>query len=321
VLALAAAAAVLLLPRSDHAASPQPPIVTPSPSPSPEPTPAPHRGETFDHFGERPRDVVVAGQRVWVISHGRQKVLTKDLVQTDRDSYFIGYGASDIAADANDDVWITREIGRQLLRLDGRTGRRELTVPTPGRPRLLVAGRSRVWVAMQEDRESPAELVPYDPATGTWGTALPFQDGIAALTYGAGSVWVTTNKPGELVRITPDGDPKHVTWFGDEGSDLAYGAGQVWASVPARDAVVHGLERGSYRSENVDGQPAGIAVWHGVIFVARESVDRVDGYRLRGRWKRVYKIPVADTPHALAVGGGHLWVACIGEGALERIDW
>jgi serine/threonine-protein kinase len=164
-----------------------------------------------------------------------------------------------------------------LLRGDGPS----VSVPIEvGRPPLrLAVGPRTVWVTSAAD----GTLSGIDPKTAAVaGRSLQLERGIAGVTIGGGSVWVSSPR-GEVLRVDTD-------------------SGQVTARIA------------------VGGRPGAIVTGGGRIWVADDAGGGVTAINAAGG--RIFKRGIAPhvTPLRLAVGAGAVWVSSATTGAVRRID-
>ena len=153
--------------------------------------------------------------------------------------------------------------------------------------------------------------------TGTIGGA-PGASGIA---IGEGSVWV-----GSDVGVTPINARSNAATSAIRlgvaiPTALAFGEGAIWVAArpafrccPPEPVGTGTLTRIDPATDSVDatipigGQPAGIAVGDGAIWIAdpgTRSVVRVDPKKNRV----VTRIRVGARPRGIAVGGGFVWIS------------
>lgn len=150
-----------------------------------------------------------------------------------------------------------------------------------GRPPLrLAVGLHAVWVTSATD----GTLSRIDPRTEmVSGEPLRLPRGIAGVTIGGGSVWVSSPRRSEVLRVDTD-------------------SGQVTARI------------------DVGGRPGAIVTGGGRIWVADDAGGGVTAINVVGG--RIYKRGIAPhvAPLRLAVGAGAIWVSSATTGSVRRID-
>jgi DNA-binding beta-propeller fold protein YncE len=150
-----------------------------------------------------------------------------------------------------------------------------------GRPPLrLAVGPRTVWVTSAPD----GTLSGIDPKTAAVaGRTLRLERGIAGVTIGGGSVWVSSPRRGEVLRVDTD-------------------SGRVTARI------------------DVGGRPGAIVTGGGRIWVADDAGGGVTAINVAGG--RIFKRGIAPhvAPLRLAVGAGAVWVSSAKTGTIRRID-
>jgi DNA-binding beta-propeller fold protein YncE len=156
-------------------------------------------------------------------------------------------------------------------------------VPTDGFAYDMAAGAGALWVVGSD------EITRIDPATNSVTARIPIRatgSGPAAVTVGAGAVWVPVAVPGALWGITPGANK--VTARIPLGGPLA---GSISVSASGDSVWVAG-----------DGEPGPGAT------AAGGRLLRVDPHRRRV----VADIPLPDDPVAVAADSRATWVATAG---------
>jgi DNA-binding beta-propeller fold protein YncE len=150
-----------------------------------------------------------------------------------------------------------------------------------GRPPLrLAVGPQAVWATSATD----GTLSGIDPrAMALAGRSLRLERGVSGVTVGGGSVWVSSPRSGEVLRVDPD-------------------SRRVIARI------------------EVGGRPGAIVAGGGRIWVADDAGGGVTAINAAGG--RVFKRGIAPhvAPLRLAVGAGAVWVSSATTGAVRRID-
>jgi virginiamycin B lyase len=197
---------------------------------------------------------------------------------------FTGYLDSSVIAGGS--VWVARDVGDEIDRIDPKTNRLVSRIEVDSRPGGLAAGGGYVWAFHF--------LGPYlTRIDATTGEKRVFEIKNAAgtgIAYTSDAVWLLTATPSSLIKIDPD-------------------TGAVLARIPIvpPPPPKHGIVDTWW-----------VAAGDGALWVANANYDRathVDAVRA----KVVAYVPVpVEIPFGVVVYKGSAWVA--GEGKLVRID-
>lgn len=158
--------------------------------------------------------------------------------------------------------------------------------------------------------------------------------GANQLGIGKGSVWVSDDGAGELVRVDPSGNqvvariavresPGGVAvgegsvWVASSRRVRAdtWGAGTIWRIDPASNDVVAGVD--------VPSTLADVAVGEGAVWASNGNHGRFGGvWRIDPRTNRLAGRPirVGGGPSDVEVAYGSVWVALADDGAVVRVD-
>jgi YVTN family beta-propeller protein len=233
-----------------------------------------------------------------------------------------------------------RELERRILQHDHR-----LDVPQP-RGRAIGRGRRRevaALVALAATAATAAAIIlatraGHEPLTlhdssnrllsigthsGRVGTAIDLVGSPAAVSFGAGSVWVA-DPSGETVervdpssgavadRITVDGEPGSLVWGGGAMWVASTLGGTIKRIDPATDTVTQTVGMGG-------ASAAGMAFGGGGLWVA-DATDHalVEIDPETGSVRRTLTLDLS--PSAVAVRSGAIWVAGSDAGKVEEID-
>jgi streptogramin lyase len=98
------------------------------------------------------------------------------------------------------------------------------------------------------------------------------------------------------------------------------GHGTVWATVfGSGDVVAVDASSGTVRRRlHLGGQPEGVAVAYGSVWVVRQEARRLT--RLSPTGRRLGDTPLGLEPRLVAAGAGALWVPDVTDGTLTRVD-
>jgi YVTN family beta-propeller protein len=139
-------------------------------------------------------------------------------------------------------------------------------------PTAIAVGESAVWVA--NDYAAFAEVVRYDPTTGSLAETIQVEGGASGIAAGEGAVWVVNPLSDTVSRIdaTTNAIVERIP-VGDNPLEVAVGEGSVWVTNyrdgtvsridPATNAVVETIEVGP--------KPNHIAVGEGGVWVTVHS--------------------------------------------------
>jgi streptogramin lyase len=190
-----------------------------------------------------------------------------------------------------------------------------------GRPPLrLVVGDHAVWVTSATD----GTLSGIDPgAAVVTGRPLHLERGIAGVTTSAGSVWVSSPRRGEVLRIDPlVGRVTARIDVGGRPGAIVTGGRRVWVAddagggVTAINAVGGRIFRRGIAPHTA---PLRLAVGAGAVWVSSASTGAVRRIDLSTATAGP-PIPVGRGPAGITVGGGLVWVANSRSDSVTRVD-
>jgi sugar lactone lactonase YvrE len=125
-------------------------------------------------------------------------------------------------------VWLARDSGPYLKRIDARARRVVATIKLPFRPKSLATGEGALWVTGLFDDV----LARLDPATSKVTMSVRLRPGTDGVAVGNGSVWVASTIAGTVTRIDPrTGEALATIDVGTRPEDVAVGAGGVWVTT------------------------------------------------------------------------------------------
>ncbi len=189
----------------------------------------------------------------------------------------------------------------------------------PGRPTRVAVGAGGVWVATQEDPGEDAMLHRFDADGNGPFASIPIERGVAALTTGAGSLWVAVEERRRILRVRGDAAEDHA-WMPVPANALTFARGRLWATV-GNDTAARIVPRTTRaRSVELPSRPGQIAVAGDKVLIALQTGDEVlvlDAAKwLDGPRQRV-KVP--DNPYALAADGRDAWATGIAADTLTEL--
>jgi hypothetical protein len=264
------------------------------------------------------------GSVVRVDVAGKRVVKTIELGAPPR---FTGY--LDSAVIAGGSVWVARDVGDEIDRIDPARNRLTARIKVDSRPGGLAAGGGYVWAFHF--------LGPYvtriDAATGAKRVFTVQGAAGTGIAYDAGAVWLLTATPSSVIEldpgsgtvlarvpIAPPPPPKHGivdTWW------MAAGGGSLWAVNANYDRVtrVDEARRKAVASIAVPVSiPFGVAVYKGAAWIAGEGkVVRVDP--ATNRVAGVVTLSTGSRPvfTQVAAGPSGLWATDYDAGTLYRL--
>ena len=125
-------------------------------------------------------------------------------------------------------VWLARDTGSLLKRIDPKAKRVVATIELPFKPKSLAVGAGAVWVtAIFEDA-----LARLDPRTNQVTLTVPLPPGTDGVAVGHRSVWVASTIAGKVTRLDPrTGETIATIDVGERPEDVAVGDGSVWVTT------------------------------------------------------------------------------------------
>ena len=267
--------------------------------------------------GERPAEIAISGNDVWLLHPDRSSVTHIDRGSREvTGTVGIGGAPSDIVAGPRG-AWVS----------DARTGtvilvERERLVPaktirTRERPIVgfsdagqLAVGFGSLWLASGDDVVTRIDL-----RTGRVAgriTGVDTGESLGGITTGAGSVWVagpTQNSP--VARIDPRRNRvvARIPLQKFRASGIAFGDGGVWVSDVGSDQVwrVDAALNSPSGSTKVGLGPLGVAFAAGSVWVANSgdgTLSRIDP----GTGRVVRTLDIGGSPDGIAVADNEIWV-------------
>jgi DNA-binding beta-propeller fold protein YncE len=187
-------------------------------------------------------------------------------------------------------------------------------------PLRLAAGPTAVWVTSAAD----GTLSWIDRQTEkVGGKPLPLGRGIAGVTTGDGSVWVSSPRRGEVLRIDPATLrlTARIEVGGRPGAIVA-GGGRIWVADDAGGGVTAINAAGGRifkRGIPPHVAPLRLAVGAGAVWVSSASTGTVRRIDL-GSATAGPPIPAGRGPAGITVAGGLVWVANSRSDRVTRVD-
>jgi DNA-binding beta-propeller fold protein YncE/predicted Ser/Thr protein kinase len=185
-------------------------------------------------------------------------------------------------------------------------------------PLRLAVGPETVWATSAPD----GTLSGIDPETRRVRTKLRVGRGAAGVVVGAGAVWVSNPRTGDVLRIDPIEDVTARIPIGGRPGAIAFGGGRVWVA----DETGRGVTAIDARSGRVEERgiaphaaPLRLAVGAGGLWVSSASTSAVRRIDL-GSTEVGDPILVGRGPAGITVAGGIVWVANSRSSTVTRVD-
>jgi streptogramin lyase len=209
-------------------------------------------------------------------------------------------------------------LGFLLLGGDGPAVSAPVAVGSP--PLRLAVGPETVWATSASD----GTLSGIDPeTTAVGGKPLRLEKGIAGVATGAGSVWVSSPRRGEVIRI--DQDTRRVVdriEVGGHPGAIVFGGGRVWVADDDGEGVtaINAAHGGIFKRDMPPHvSPLRLAVGAGAVWVSSASTGAVRRIDL-GTGAVGPPIPAGRGPAGVTVGAGLVWVANSRSDRVTRVD-
>jgi len=293
------------------------PTVTSEPPPEPRDEPALTEVKTFDHVSNRPEELVVEDRNLWVVASSRSHPVQFRLPSGNRPSTLeLGRGASAIVGDRGT-LWIAYKPQNRVVHLNARTGAFLGQIDTALGPSAVAVGTSGLWIATQDRRDSPAELLHYTRDGATRLGSMPIDNGVADMVHGAGSMWMAIQDTRTIRRYTADFRWRVATDLLALPSDLAWGGGRLWALSGGRTLTRFDPETKDSAHEDLPGLPGRVGISRGLAVVALPSQDRL--FLVDARTVERKRKPFVDAPggpYGVTTQGRNVFVTAQNEHAV-----
>lgn len=211
-----------------------------------------------------PTGLTFAAGAVWVVTLEGGLIRIDPAFNNGAAPVKVSSGPAGAVVPAGGTLWVSAP-GTTLVRVALGSGRQKSFTPDTGVDGPLASGGGTLWVA------GASFVAPIDPVTGLGsGAAVTVSAPSAALTYGAGAVWVVAIQGNHLQRIDP-------------------GSGSVTDTI------------------SVGRNPSGVAVGSGAVWVTNGSDGTVTRVDLRN-FSKTATIHVGGSPTAVAAAPGGIWI-------------
>jgi DNA-binding beta-propeller fold protein YncE len=294
-----------------------------SPTATPTATVASMRVARKFTVGRRPNVVKAVGENVFVSSFGRDRVTILSAATGRRRSASprIGEGSSDAAVGFGS-VWYPVGRSRELVRVDGRSGRVQRRFALPGGPGPVAVSEDGVWVGIIRAGQ-PDLLLKLDPETGETLANVEYPFGVLAIATSPSAVWIAARRRATIERASlKTGAVVRSKAFhgGGRASDIEYRRGAVWFPVPNDDALYKMLTKtGELIPIGVGRRPRQVAIGGGRVYVSNYNSSEL--YAIDERQVELVGEPLdlPTNPFALSVDGDRVWVTSQPDNTLSEV--
>jgi streptogramin lyase len=139
----------------------------------------------------------------------------------------VGYGS----------VWVTSNMGDELLRIDPSTNTVVGTTKLEDGPLFMVTGHGSVWVHIQSDASIQRVNAETGAVLATIKTGLP--RGTGDIDAGGGYVWINTPYQVPVAQVDPETNTLVRKFTGKLGGDsIRFGADSLWIGGPSIRRVI-----------------------------------------------------------------------------------
>jgi YVTN family beta-propeller protein len=236
----------------------------------------------------------------------------------------VGQAPADATAGGGS-IWILNEGDQTLSQVDS-ASRKSTTTPRSvgGAPTGVAYGAGSVWIATGFGNTAGEEgsVLRYDATGGGAKKVIPVGNGIGAITFGDGALWVTNTISNTLSRIDPDTNAIVMSVrVGNSPQAVVAGAGSVW--------VANSLDNSVWRISESTGKlaskvtlltpPTALALDGTTLWVLSETGNTVSKLDTSSG-TTLATIPVGAQPLAIVAGEGGVWVVADQAHDVERID-
>jgi hypothetical protein len=236
----------------------------------------------------------------------------------------VGAGVADLAV-ARGRLWVATRDNQlvQLNPVDGRpTGP---PVALPMEPVVVaVQGNDVVTgVELKDDEIESAQLIRLDAETGMVRTVATVAHGMAGAMYWRGWLWTLHGDPNFIVRRDPQTllAKQRIDLPGSSVGSLTHGAGALWATIPDQDLLVRWRPHPRQRAEvEVGARPIGVQISDGRAWVAANGSSTLESVSVESLRHVGKPLRLPLNPFAVLAGRDRLWIACIGESLIARVE-
>ena len=221
-------------------------------------------------------------------------------------------------------VWVLNFRDATISRIDPATGDVGATPAVGGTPTGIAFGADAVWVTTGFGQGSGdiGSIVQFD-ARARIEKSIQVGNGVAAIAFGEGAVWVVDRNRELVLRIDPSNtqaSPDEIQVGAAPGA-IAVAAGSVWVTSTLDNTLwrIDPITHETVATIPLLTSPSAIAVGEGAVWVTSESGDTVTKIDLATN-RPVTTIAVGNRPLGVATGRGAVWIAVSGDGVVAKLD-
>jgi DNA-binding SARP family transcriptional activator/streptogramin lyase len=260
--------------------------------------------------GRLPVATALAGDFVWVANVEDSTLTRVDTSSGDAQTIGGLNNPTGIAADDNGNVWVTTGTYEQVVRVNGKTLRPDLTLPLRHRTFLPAVGNGSLWVT-----EPPHNLGEHGTLAqiNLTTTALEQRFDVGpfpvAVAVDQRAVWVTNGADASVSRINlSDGSVQRVP-VGLAPGGIGIGFGSVWLTA-GKNTIwrLNPATRQVDKIIDVGGSPFGLTVGPDAVWATLPDTGTV--VRIDPDTNQVVKrIRLGFSTHTVAAGADAIWVS------------
>ena len=222
-------------------------------------------------------------------------------------------------------LWVLNTADETFSEIDGSTGEPTAAARSVGgTPTGVAFGDGSIWVATKFGNTAgdQGSVLRFDPGGGAPKKVIPVGNGVEAITFGEGALWITNSVTDTLSKIDPETNAIATTLrVGDSPEAVVAGGGSVWVANTL-DSSVWRIDAKSGRVVSritLLAHPTSLALNGNALWVASESGNNVSKLDTT-TGTIVTTVAVGAQPAAIVAGPGGVWVACDAAHDVERID-
>jgi streptogramin lyase len=220
-------------------------------------------------------------------------------------------------------VWVTS--GRELIKLDPKSGKEVRTVDLDESGGAVVVGHELIWLidgSINSGTLHPT-VVGVDPSSGSISVQSPDEsDGLVGLAVGERGVWATNASTGTLIEFDSLTGKELQTVQIDSSQNfrnVAAAFGAIWV-VDQSTGSLSAVSESTHKTSTYDTKagPAAVAAATDGLWVTDDSAGALVKFPLSS--KKLVVVALQQGAGPLAVGGGAVWVASNVGDTLWRVD-
>ena len=262
--------------------------------------------------GRLPVAVALAGDSVWVVNNGDSTITRVDTSSDHAQTIGGVNNPLAMVADGDGNVWVTTGTYEEVIRVNGKTLRPDVTVPLKHNTFLPTVGAGSLWVTEPPHAlGEPGTLARINLKTTKLERRYavgPFPVGV---TVGNGAAWVTNGADATVSRINLGDDSVERFPVGQTPGGIVTGFGSIWLIAGGNYNTIWRLNPQTREADtiiNVGGEPFVITVGPDAIWATLPKKGTV--VRIDPRTNQVVKrIHLGYNLHGIAVDRDGVWVA------------